>query len=149
MTTKKFVLIAVLIVMATVACQPKKVGPQIQVQAAWGRPSPMVAMAGAFYMLINNTGSEPDKLISISSSACGKAELHESYMKEDGVMGMKMVEGGTIEVPPGDSIEMKPGGMHVMCIEKQANFALGEIYELVLTFEKTGELKVEVEIKEP
>ena len=38
-------------------------GPEISFENAWGRPSPKVATAGAFYMLIKNKGSEADKLI--------------------------------------------------------------------------------------
>ena len=46
-------------------------GPDISIENAWGRPSPKVATAGAFYMLIQNSGNEKDMLIAGHSPACG------------------------------------------------------------------------------
>ena len=49
--------LAVILVLLLTACQAGSVGPQISIENAWGRPSPKVATAGAFYMVIKNTGS--------------------------------------------------------------------------------------------
>ena len=149
MKNKLFSFSLLIIVLAISACQPKVTGPQIIVEDAWGQPSPMVAASGVFYMVINNKGNQADTLLSAKSDACGVVELHESYMKDDGSMGMKMVEGGRIDVPAGGSVELKVGGLHMMCINKIAEFKTGDKYALVLTFEKSGEIVVEVEIKEP
>lgn len=142
-----FVLFAVLLF--TSACgSPSAPTPQITVEGAWGRNSPKVATAGAFYMVIKNSGDEADKLVNATSEACGMVELHESYMMEDGSMGMRPVTGGSIEIPAGGIAELKVGGLHVMCMEKKADFAIGDTYALNLVFEKSGEMTVEVEIKE-
>ncbi len=141
-----FVIFAIALIAS--ACQPQATGPQISVEGAWGRSSPMVATAGAFYMTIKNSGNEADKLVSAMSPACGMVELHESYMMDDGTMGMRPVEGGAIEIPAGGSAELKVGGLHVMCMEKAADFKVGDKYTLTLTFEKSGNMDVEVEIKE-
>ena len=124
-------------------------GPEISIEKAWGRPSPKVATAGAFYMLIVNNGSEADKLVAGESPACGVVELHESYKTEEGAMGMRPVEGGTIEVPADGQAELKMGGLHIMCIDKLDDFELGAILPLTLKFEKSGEMEIEVEIREP
>ncbi len=131
------------------ACQPSPKGPAISIEEAWGRPSPKVAAAGAFYMLIKNTGSEADKLVSAESPACGAVELHESYKTEEGAMGMRPVEGGYIEILPGGQAELKMGGLHIMCIEKLADFEVGAVLPLTLNFEKSGEIIIEIEIREP
>jgi copper(I)-binding protein len=141
-------IVILVLVLAVSACQPKPSGPQIRVEGGWGRNSPKVATAGAFYMTIYNDGTEADKLLSGSSPACGMVELHESYMTEEGAMGMRPVEGGFIEIPAGGSAELKVGGLHVMCMDKQAEFNIGDKYELTLNFEKAGAIQVEVEIKE-
>ena len=134
--------------LAVSACQPAASGPQITVDGAWGRTSPTVASAGAFYMAIHNNGTEADKLLSAMSPACGMVELHESYMMDNGAMGMRPVEGGSIEIPAGGSVELKVGGLHAMCMEKMADFKTGDKYQITLTFEKSGEIVVEAEIKE-
>jgi copper(I)-binding protein len=121
---------------------------KIEVQDAWGRTSPAVAQNGAFYMnLVNNT-AEDDALISATSDACDVVELHEMYMMENDVMGMRPVEGGQIPVPAGQTMELKPGGLHVMCIGKVADFNVGDQYTLNLEFAQAGSMPVTVEIRE-
>lgn len=148
MKMKLLGIVIVLVTFAVSACQPAASGPQITVEGVWGRNSPKVATSGAFYMVIHNNGAEADKLLSAASPACMMVELHESYMMDNGAMGMRPVEGGSIEIPAGGSVELKVGGMHVMCMEKMSDFNIGDKYEITLKFEKAGEIVVEAEIKE-
>lgn len=131
------------------ACQSPPKGPAISIERAWGRPSPKVAAAGVFYMTIKNEGSEADHLVAGESSACGVVELHESYETEEGAMGMRPIEDGGIEVPAGGQAELKMGGLHLMCIDKLEDFETGAELPLTLTFEKSGEISFDIEIREP
>ena len=147
---KWFVLVAslVLLVLALAGCQSKSSAPEINIEGAWGRPSPKVATAGAFYMVIKNTGGAADKLLGGSSPACGVVELHESYKTAEGAMGMRPVQDGYIEIPAGGEAELKVGGLHIMCIDKLEDFEPGVRLPLTLEFEKAGQKTVEVEIRE-
>ena len=120
---------------------------EVEVSDVWGRPSPAVATNGAFYMVITNNADTADHLVSAASDACGVAELHESMMS-DGVMSMSPVDAAGIEVPAGGQTMLEVGGLHVMCIDKQADFVAGETFELSLEFENAGTVVVEAEIKE-
>jgi copper(I)-binding protein len=140
--------ILVLMGLALAACQTAS-GPDITVENAWGRPSPKAATAGVFYMTLINNGGEADRLVSARSDSCGMVELHESYDMGDGVMGMRPVEGGFIEIPAKGQVELKMGGLHVMCIEKLDDFQAGAVLNVTLSFEKSGEQTVEVEIRQP
>jgi copper(I)-binding protein len=137
-----------LLVLLLASCASSS-GPEITIENAWGRPSPKVATAGAFYMLIKNDGGEADKLVAGESPACGVVELHESYMTEEGAMGMRPVEGGGIEVPAGGQAELKMGGLHIMCIDKLEDFTVGAVLPLTLSFEKSGDITIDIEIREP
>lgn len=142
-------LAAVLIgVLAGCAAAPAAIGPQIKIDGEWGRPSPKMANAGAFYMMIKNTGTEADKLVGGQSPSCGTVELHESYMTDDGAMGMRPVTGGSIDIPAGGQAELKVGGLHVMCIDKKDDFQVGAKIPLTLNFEKSGAKPIDVEIRE-
>lgn len=147
---KNMLLVAAIALLVVVAgCFPPAAsGPQIKIEEAWGRPSPMMATAGAFYMMIRNTGAEADKLIGGKSPACGTVELHESYQMDNGMMGMRPVQGGYIEIPAGGQAELKVGGLHVMCIDKLEDFQPGVKLPLTLQFEKSGEQTIDVEIRE-
>ncbi len=138
-----------ILALALTACQSAPAGPEVTIEGAWGRPSPKVATAGAFYMLIKNNGGEADQLVSGTSPACGTVELHESYMTDEGAMGMRPVEGGSIEIPAGGEAELKVGGLHIMCIDKLEDFEVGAVLPVTLSFEKAGDLSVDVEIREP
>jgi hypothetical protein len=98
-------------------------------------------------MLTNNSDNE-DALVSVSTDACGMVELHEMYDKGEGVMGMRPVAGGTIPVPASGSAELKPGGLHIMCMGKQVDFAAGTEIPLTLTFENAGEMAVTAVIRD-
>ncbi len=121
----------------------------ISIEGAWGRLSPKVATAGAFYMVIKNSDSEADKLTGASSEACNTVELHESYLTPEGAMGMRAVEGGYIEIPANGMTELKVGGLHIMCIDKKDEFfAVGSMIDVTLQFENAGEISAVVEIRE-
>jgi hypothetical protein len=145
----KALLIGFALILGLIAAGCAASGPQISIEGVWGRPSPKVATAGAFYMVIKNSGGEADKLVAGASSSCGTVELHESYMTEDGAMGMRPVEGGFIEIPAKGEVELKVGGLHIMCIDKLDDFEVGATLPLTLSFEKSGDMALEVEIREP
>jgi periplasmic copper chaperone A len=147
MFKKTFLLtLALLLLAALAACQSASQTPSITVEEAWGRASPAVAANGAFYMKIRNSGGAPDRLLSASSSVCGVVELHEMSMMND-VMEMSPVE--SIAIPANSTVELKVGGLHVMCIDKQVDFSPGARYSLTLNFETSGAITVEAEIRQP
>jgi len=121
---------------------------EIEIENVWGRSSPMVAENGAFYMVVTNNSGTDDELLAAMTDACGAVELHEMYMKENDVMGMREVPGGTIPVPDGETVELKAGGLHVMCIGKEVEFAVGDKIPLTLEFANAGEISVIANIRE-
>lgn len=101
----------------------------------------------AAYMVIRNTGSEPDKLIAASTDVAKTVELH-TVIEEGGMMRMRQVEGG-IDVPANGEVVLKPGGFHVMLIGLTRDLNAGDKVELTLTFEKAGQIPVTAEVRQP
>jgi periplasmic copper chaperone A len=143
-----------------VACGGKtKPSTPIQVQDAWVRAASQMDMGqdqgdmsgmggstSAAYMLIRNNGKEPDRLLKVDTPAAQSAEIHESK-ETDGVMSMRPLE--SVEVPAGGSVEFKPGGLHVMLVGLTRDLKAGEKVNLVLSFEKAGEVQVEADVRSP
>jgi copper(I)-binding protein len=98
-------------------------------------------------MVIANNTDLVDHLVSVSSEACAVAELHESTTN-GGVMSMRQVGPAGIEVPPDGLVTLDVGGLHVMCVDKQAEFTVGTVFDLSLEFENAGRVVVEAEIRE-
>ncbi|RMD50222.1 MAG: copper chaperone PCu(A)C [Candidatus Thermofonsia bacterium] len=145
---KRYFVIAALLVAGVMLAACSSSGGELVVTDAWGRTSPAVADNGAFYMTITNNTNQDDELLSASVDVCTSTELHEMYMKENDVMGMRPVPGGSIPIPAGETVELKVGGMHVMCLGKSAEFTPGDTYDITLTFAKAGEMVVTADIRD-
>ena len=143
MKTRISFLLVVSIVLLSLLAACSSAAPAISIENTSGKPSMSMPTAGAMYMLIKNSGTAPDKLMGGSSPACGSIEVHEMVMKSDGSMGMNLLE-NPLEIPAGGQVELKVGGIHVMCIMKNDQFKAGETIELTLNFEKSGEKTVSV-----
>jgi copper(I)-binding protein len=126
-------------------CAPAA-APVINIESAWGMPSASMPTAGGLFMVVKNTGSAPDKLLSGTSPACGSIEVHDMVKKADGTMGMNLVE-KPVEIAAGGQVEFKSGALHIMCIAKNDQFKPGTKIDLTLKFEKAGEQKVSAEIR--
>ena len=117
----------------------------IEIGQPWARATPPTAESGGGFLVITNTGTTPDRLIAVKSPAADKVEIHE--MKMDGnIMRMREVEKG-IEIPPGATVELKPGGFHVMFMGLKAPFAKDAKVPLTLVFEKAGSIDVDLMVQ--
>jgi len=118
---------------------------KIHVKEAWIRAVPPASKMSAAYMKITNTGTDSDQLISVKSSICEVAEMH-NVEKKDGMMKMMPVK--FIDIPSGSSLDLKPGGFHIMLIKLLKNPKVGERYSIILNFENTGIINVIAEVKD-
>jgi copper(I)-binding protein len=94
-------------------------------------------------MKIENKGTSGDQLLSASSPAAGEVQLHEMAM-EGNVMKMRQVK--DIAVPAGGSVELKPGGLHLMFMNIKAPLSAGESVPVKLKFAKAGEVEVKMPV---
>ncbi|CAN5374192.1 copper chaperone PCu(A)C [soil metagenome] len=104
----------------------------------WTRATPPGAPSAAGYLTITNTGKEPDRLLSATSGAAAKGELHLMAVK-DGIMTMQPVDGG-IAVPAGGGVTLAPSGLHIMFITLKDGLKEGGQMPVTLTFEKAGKV---------
>lgn len=121
-----------------------KVGA-LEISHPWTRATPPSARAGGGFLVIENKGTTPDRLVSAQSNASQKVEIHE--MKMDGnVMRMRELAGG-LEIPPGGTVTLKPGGLHIMFMELKAPFAKDAKVPVTLVFEKAGKIDVDFTVE--
>jgi periplasmic copper chaperone A len=130
---------ALVLVAAPGFAQSYKVGT-IEIEQPWARATPKGATIGAGYMKITNTGAEPDRLVGGAVAFARKFELHSMTM-EQGVMKMREVKDG-LEIKPGETVELKPGGYHVMFVDLKEPLKQGEDVSVTLTFAKAGTVEV-------
>jgi hypothetical protein len=98
---------------------------------------------GAAYLTIANDGDGDDRLVAIETDVASSAEVHES-MLTNGAMSMRPVDG--VDVPAGGQAVLEPGGLHVMLVDVDQDFAVGDTVELTLVFDGAGEQAVDAEV---
>jgi copper(I)-binding protein len=136
-------LAALILSVAASAADDVKVG-SLQISAPWARATPKGAAVGGGYLRITNTGTAPDRLIGGSTSIAGRLEIHEMSMSGS-TMKMRQVSGG-VEIKPGQSVELKPGGLHIMFVNLKQQLQQGQHFTAMLQFEKAGKVDVNFSI---
>jgi copper(I)-binding protein len=114
------------------------------IEAPWSRATPGGAKVGGGYLRIVNRGSEPDRLIGGTATVAARVEVHESSIV-DGVARMRPVEGGLL-IRPGETVELKPGGLHLMLVDLTRPLKEGEAIKGTLVFEKAGTVAIEYRV---
>ncbi len=114
----------------------------IAVEKPWARAA--TGKTGAAYLTLANKGSAPDRLIGAASPVAEKAELHESKMA-NGVMQMRPV--GPLELAPGATVTLRPGGYHIMLTGLKQPLKAGTSFSLTLHFEQAGDVQVTVAVE--
>jgi periplasmic copper chaperone A len=120
-------------------------GDAIRIESPMARPA-MEGGNGAAYFTIVNPTETADQLLSAQSTIARVTELHETT-EENGVMRMIPQPEG-FEIPARATVELKPGGKHVMLLELSAPLAVGDEIPLILTFEQAGKIEVTVPVME-
>ena len=124
------------------AARAQQAGP-ITVSAPWTRAAGQGG-TGAGYLTLRNAGAEPDRLVAARSAIAGTVELH-THLHENGIMRMRPVP--AIAVPPGQEVQLRPSGLHLMLIGLRSPLRQGERIPVTLVFEKAGEVTVELAVE--
>lgn len=125
--------------------QPRWQAGELEVSAPWSREIPPAAPVAAGYLSIRNRGSRDDRLVEVRSEAAARMEIHE-LRHEDGMARMRQLPDG-LPLPAGETVELRPGGYHLMFITPADGFVAGRQVDATLVFEHAGELPVEFEVR--
>ena len=140
MKRTRFRLAAGLAALLTAAAQAQTAAPKIE--AAWARPTVAGQAGGGGFLKITG-GAAADRLVSGNAGVAKAVELHTMEM-DGNVMRMRQID--AIEVPAGQTIELKPGGRHIMFVGLTKTLKNGDHFPLTLRFEKAGEVRVDVKV---
>ncbi len=142
MNSSRLILLTGLVIVGICACtsnesveqeQEEVIFGKIELSDGWVRPGSKGGRSAAYLTISNGTASR-DTLMNISSSVAAKAELHESYKGENGIMAMRPASQPVI--PAGEKLHMSPGRLHVMLHELNRNLSVGDSVDITLTFSR-------------
>ncbi|MBZ0215348.1 MAG: copper chaperone PCu(A)C, partial [Fimbriimonadaceae bacterium] len=107
----------------------------------WVRVMPAAAKVGAGYVTITNGSDKDDRLMSATSPAADQVEIHEMSM-DNGVMRMRPLADGLV-IPAGNTVELAPGGFHIMFKKVTAPFEKDTMVPVTLHFMNAGAVNVD------
>lgn len=107
-----------------------------------------VGARGVVYLTIVNAGDAVDYLVGIQSPVAISAEIHQTTMAADGVIKMRPVV-EPLAIPPGAQLIFEPAGYHIMLVDLQQPLHVGDHFSVTLTFEQSGAIVVESEVRLP
>ncbi len=138
--TATFILL--LIILITSACGNSD---GIAVLDAWARPG-FRGDNSVVYLTINNQNNQGDGLIGANSDIAGGTEIHLSKMDAAGTMTMERQD--LVVIPAKDSIELAPGGLHIMLVILGKDLSVGDTFPVTLEFQRAGDITIDVEVKQ-
>ena len=116
----------------------------VAVEGAWARASVQGQKAtGAFMRLTAKDGA---RLVRVESPAAGVAEVHEMKMEGD-IMKMRAVP--ALDLPAGKTVELKPGGYHVMLMDLKAPLTKGSSVPVTLVFQDARGTEMQLPLQLP
>lgn len=120
-----------------------KIGDLV-ITGAFTRATLPKAPVGGGYFTVKNSGAADDRLVAVSSPVAKEGQIHEMAMVGD-VMNMQQLSDG-LAIPAGETVELKPGGYHLMLMGLSEQLVEGETIPLTLTFETAGEITIDLPI---
>ncbi len=103
--------------------------------------------SSAAYLKITNNGVSDDRLIAAKSAIAQRVEIHSMELDQV-VMRMRALDGGLV-IAAGESVTLAPGGLHIMLMGLTTALASDTQHEIILVFEKAGEIKLNITAKRP
>ena len=117
----------------------------IEIKNPWTRATPQGAAVAAGYVVLVNRGNAGDRLVGASFAGASSVELHTMSL-EDGVMRMRPVTGG-VEIKAGETVELKPNGLHMMFLGIKQRLEQGQRVKATLVFQSAGTAEVEFAVE--
>jgi copper(I)-binding protein len=138
---KKTLFATLLLVMSSLAVSAHdfNAGP-IYIDHPMIKEAPPNAPVLGGYIMLQNNGTEDDRLVGIDSDAVEKVELHRTLMTNDIASMVPMTEG--LLLPAGEIVWLGDGGTHAMFIKPSALYRDGDEVPATLVFEKAGRIDV-------
>lgn len=104
---------------------------QLVVRDAWVREAARTDRASGGYVVIENTSTQPARLVAAQIEGVGVVELHLARMANE-TMSMEKV--ADITIPPNSRVELKPGSYHLMLFQMTKALEAGTKTNLTLRF---------------
>ena len=118
---------------------------ELEIRNPWIKNLPPSVPVRAGYMTIYNPQSNAVSIVSLHSSAFGSIEIHQTITQDD---MMRMEEVTALRIEPDSSVQLAPGGLHLMMMNPAEPTRVGDVIEVVIRLDDGSEQRLEMRVKE-
>ncbi len=112
---------------------------QVEIERPWIRATAPGVKIAAGYVTVRNKSSSGDRLVGGASPVAARVETHV-HIKDGDILRMREVKG--YDVPANGTLELKPGGAHLMLVDLKQPLNEGDTVPITLKFERAGQITV-------
>jgi len=116
---------------------------ELDVRDPWIKNLPPSVPVRAGYMTIHNPQSEAVSIVSLRSDAFASVEIHQT-IEQDGMMRMEQVP--SLKIEPNSSLQLAPGGLHLMMMNPSEPTRPGDLLEIVIVLDDGSEQRVDMQV---
>jgi hypothetical protein len=145
MKMKLLITLLVVASLCVIAEPPQNKKHEIEVKNPWIRISAKGSNTALFFDVVNKS-DKPDTLLNAESDLAELVEVHETFKKENDMMGMRKVK--FVIIPPNSTVKFKPRDLHVMLINLKNDLKSGDKGKATLHFKKSGKHSFEAIVRE-
>jgi copper(I)-binding protein len=102
---------------------------ELEIHDAWIKNLPPAVPVRAGYMTIRNAQAHAVSIIAIRSDAFASVEIHRT-IAQDGMMRMEPVP--ILVIEPDSSVQLAPGGLHLMMMNPAEPTKPGDVLKIVI-----------------
>jgi periplasmic copper chaperone A len=133
----------VVLVLAGLLLSACRAGGDPDLLVGRAQAAPPAGGSSLVVLAITNQGDGDDRLVEVETPAALDVEIHLSELA-DGRATMSVLD--EVELPAGETVSFRPGGLHLMLVVPDETVTVGGTFELTLRFDRSDELTVPVEV---
>ncbi|RYG60144.1 MAG: copper chaperone PCu(A)C [Alphaproteobacteria bacterium] len=139
----KFLMLGLMLLPAAAMAHEYEAGSLV-INHPWTRATPAGSEIAVGYLSVVNKGETPDWLVDAEVDGVGHVMIHET-VEDEGIAKMEHVD--KVMVAPGETVDFRPGGLHLMWMDMKKPLKEGQGVNGVLVFERAGRVTVSYKVE--
>ncbi|MCT8266200.1 copper chaperone PCu(A)C [Afifella sp. JA880] len=119
-------------------------GGTVRIHSGFVRATVGQTLDTAAYLVITNTGLQPERLLYVETPLADRGELRQTRFNEDGALETRRIR--SISIPPGRTIRLEPGADHLVFCELAKPLSQNGRIPVTLTFAKSGRIELSLPV---
>ena len=117
---------------------------ELDISDAWIKNLPPAVPVRAGYMTLHNPAPTAQRIVALHSASFASVEIHQTVM-QDGMMRMRQLT--ELQINAGETVQLAPGGLHLMLIQPVEPTRPGEMHRIEIEFDDGSRQNLQLMVK--